>query len=133
MALHKRYIRIDAQNRIVYSFSDATEQPIEGDIQVGEADEDNYSIPIYVTGYPGVFKYKWSNGQITERTQEELQPEINAINKIKLRDFIIELQKQINACADLLTYTTINTADIIAKRDELIALRNAKIEEYNNL
>ena len=132
MANYKHYVRIDENNRVIKSFSDAFEQPIEGDKLVEESDNRHYNLQLYDENM--VLKYKWVEGTgIVERTQEEKQPEINAKRKEGLKQEIIDLQRRIDACANLLVYTTVDTTSIIAERDALIAERDSKIAEFNNL
>jgi len=132
MANYKHYVRIDENNKVIKSFSDAFEQPIEGDKLVEESDNRHYNLQLYDENM--VLKYKWVEGTgIVERTQEEKQPEINAKRKEGLKQEIIDLQRRIDACANLLVYTTVNTTSIIAERDALIAERDSKIAEFNNL
>jgi hypothetical protein len=126
------YVRIDEQNRVIKSFSTDFEQPLEGDKLVAENAGRHYNLDIY--GLDGVLKYKWVEGTgVVERTQEEKQPEINAMKKASLQQIIIDLQKRIDACANLLTYTGVNASDIEVEMNALITERDNKIVEYNNL
>lgn len=73
---YKHYIRIDSNNIIIHGFSDAFEQPIEGDIPLQGDLGRHFQIPL--TTERGQFKYKLEDSAFVERATEELDAEWNA-------------------------------------------------------
>lgn len=66
---YKHYIRIDAKGYVIKAFSDAFEQPQEGDILVAETEERHYNPELFtMVGAP---RYKWSEGQMVETPGNE--------------------------------------------------------------
>jgi len=79
-------------------------------------------------------KYKkWSGDNLVDMTQEEKNAVDKADNIQSLKSKIINLQKEIDACANLVTYTDADETEINATKDALIISRDAKIVELNNL
>lgn len=76
MDFNKHYIRIDFNNIIIHGFSDAFEQPKVADICINEQGgrhfELNGVINPPLTTDSGMFKYKYVNGIVAERTVDEL-------------------------------------------------------------
>ncbi|UKS27206.1 hypothetical protein LOZ80_38100 [Paenibacillus sp. HWE-109] len=70
---YKHYIRIDTNNIVTHGFSDAFEQPQQGDVQLDGEFGRHFQTPL-TTGR-GQYKYKLIDGIITERTQTELDAE----------------------------------------------------------
>jgi hypothetical protein len=83
----KHYIRVDAQGSIVKGFSDAFEQPIEGDICIcdngGRQFEMDYEVNPPLFNADGKPLYKYENELIVKCTIDELalttEEKINAI------------------------------------------------------
>lgn len=79
---YKHYIRIDGESRIVDGFSDYYREPQEGDIQITENEDKEFrllgtykNISLFfkpIAAETPVYLYKYVDGQIKERTQEEL-------------------------------------------------------------
>lgn len=69
---YKHYIRINENNKIIYAFSDAFEQPLETDILIGETEERHCQFQVFSEKYFTKYKYKYINGQIIEKTEDEL-------------------------------------------------------------
>jgi hypothetical protein len=96
MSEYNHYIKIDSNNLVIYGFSDAFEQPIEGDIQLTGDFGRHYQTQL--TNLRGQFLYKWENGTMVERTQTKL----NAENQVpppeppSLQDQVIAMQQVIN-------------------------------------
>lgn len=82
---NKHYIRIDEENRVIKGFSDAFEKPKEGDIVINEKGGRHFRLPFENRVNPplktdeGVPLYKYENGEAKERTQEEIQADIDAL------------------------------------------------------
>jgi hypothetical protein len=74
---YKHYIRINESNDVIHGFSDAFEQPQEGDILILEDGPRHFheAFPDLLTNARGQFRFKWSDGHIVERTQQELDAE----------------------------------------------------------
>ena len=72
------YIRVKETN-LIKGFSDVFEDPIEGDICIDESDTRHFHIegetnPTMCNG-EGVYLYKYINGQIIKKTEEEIEAE----------------------------------------------------------
>lgn len=75
---NKHYVRVDAEERIIKGFSDAFEQPQEGDVCIEE--QGGYQFRLLAGGEEnptlcddaGVALYKMEEGQVKQRTQEEI-------------------------------------------------------------
>jgi hypothetical protein len=63
--LNKHYIRIDTNNYVIYSFSDAFEQPLETDILIEEG-ERHYNLDLRKDD--GSYNYKYVDGEIIQNT-----------------------------------------------------------------
>ena len=74
---YKHYIRISEAGIIIHGFSDAFEQPQDGDILVLENGPRHFHEvwPEPLTNERGQFRFKWADGQIVERSQKELDAE----------------------------------------------------------
>lgn len=80
---NKHYIRLDTENRIIKGFSDAFEQPIDGDICINKQGGRHFELlgvvnPLLMD-MQGIYLYKYVDGVIKERTTEEIQADINKI------------------------------------------------------
>lgn len=77
---NKHYIAIDTNGRIIKGFSDAFEQPIDGDICINEQGGRHFEMLGVVnpplTEETGVYQYKYVDGIVSERTTEEIQGDI---------------------------------------------------------
>lgn len=77
MYYHKHYIRLDAENRILYGFSDAFEPPLDGDVCINE--QGGYQFRLFpdgeenpsLIGANGIHLYKLDGGNIIETTPED--------------------------------------------------------------
>jgi hypothetical protein len=65
---YNHYIRIDANNIVIHRFSDAFEQPQDGDICVATNAGRHYNDPI--TDGQGNFIYKWDGIKMVDRTSD---------------------------------------------------------------
>lgn len=70
---YKHYIRVDANNIVIHAFSDAFEQPQDGDILVESDAGRHYNLQLM--NERGQYIYKVVNGQMVARTQTELDTE----------------------------------------------------------
>ena len=75
MLNYKHYVRIRKSDNVIirtYSSGFEQEQPqeTEEDILYRETNERHFNLDIYI--YPGVLKYKYIDGQIVERPENEL-------------------------------------------------------------
>ncbi|MCG8401359.1 MAG: hypothetical protein MJA84_07150 [Firmicutes bacterium] len=77
------YIKLDDQNRIVKGFSNAFEQPEITDICINEHGGRHFELngqinpPLF--NNQGIPLYKWDGTQVIERTQQEIQSDIDAL------------------------------------------------------
>jgi hypothetical protein len=69
---YKHYIRINSNNEIIHAFSDAFQSPEETDILLGETEERHCQFQVMSDKYIGKYKYKYVDGEIIEKTEEEL-------------------------------------------------------------
>jgi hypothetical protein len=69
---YKHYIRVDANNIVIHAFSDAFEQPQDGDICVATDAGRHYNPQL--TNEQGRYIYKYVDGQMVERSIDELYP-----------------------------------------------------------
>lgn len=83
---HKHYITVDERSRIMNGFSDAFRQPSETDICIIE--HGGYQFRLFPGGeenpalYDGMHMiplYKYENGKVVERTDEEIDADIAAL------------------------------------------------------
>jgi len=74
MESYKHYIRINEKNEIICAFSSAFQQPLETDILLKETEDRHCSFQVFSEKYLGKYKYKWINGKVLEKTEEELFP-----------------------------------------------------------
>ena len=81
--VYRHYIRLDLEGRIIKGFSDAFEQPIDGDICINEQGGRHFGmfgvINPPLTDMQGIYLYKYVDGVEAERTSEEIQRDIDAI------------------------------------------------------
>ena len=79
------YIRTNADGNITTGFSDAFEQPQENDILINN--QGGYQFRLFPDGeenpnlitYDGIALYRWTEGTVEQRTEEEIQTERNRI------------------------------------------------------
>ncbi len=69
---YKHYIRLNSQNEIIHAFSDAFNIPEEADILLEETEERHCQLQIMSEKYIGKYKYKYIDGKIIEKSEEEL-------------------------------------------------------------
>ena len=74
---YKHYIRTNEAGIIIHGFSDAFEQPQDGDILVLENGPRHFHLawPEPLTNERGQYRFRWIDGQRVERSQEELDAE----------------------------------------------------------
>jgi hypothetical protein len=74
---YNHYIRTNETGEIIHGFSDAFEQPQDGDILILEDGPRHFqeAFPESLRNERGQFRFRWVNGQRVERTQEELDVE----------------------------------------------------------
>jgi hypothetical protein len=86
--MSKHYIKIDENNNIIKSFTDAFESPDQDSIFVKENDR---HFNLNIMGFDGIYNYKYENNEIVKKTIQEKENELNAIeNKIKKVELIRE-------------------------------------------
>lgn len=80
---NRHYIRLDSEGHIIKGFSDAFEQPIDGDICISEKSGRHFEMlglpepPL--TNMQGIYIYKCVEGVAVERTADEIQGDIAKI------------------------------------------------------
>jgi len=74
---YNHYIRTNEAGEIIHGFSDAFEQPQDGDILVLENGPRHFheAWPEPLRNERGQYRFRWVNGQRVERSQEELDAE----------------------------------------------------------
>ena len=81
---YKHYIKLNSQNEIIHAFSNAFEQPEKTDILLKETEERHCQFQVMSEKYIGKYKYKYIDGQIIEKSEDELYPiEERKADKIK--------------------------------------------------
>lgn len=83
MGGYKHYIRVNAQDVVIHCFSDAFEKPGTDDICINEQAGRHFELfgqvnPLITTA-EGVPMYKWDGEQVVERTEQEIQADIDAL------------------------------------------------------
>lgn len=73
--MYKQYVRVSEAGIVIHGFSDAFEQPQEGDLLLSGREERHFDIPL--VNDRGQHKYKIVDGAMVERTQEEIDAEWN--------------------------------------------------------
>ena len=139
--LYKHYIRLNTNNEIIHAFSDAFEQPEKTDILLKETKERHCQFQVFSEKYLGKYKYKYIDGQVVEKSEEELYSEeerktdkIKAI-KVEAKRKILEkypYYKQINLIAEM-----DSKKDTKEKKQEMVdfinSVRNLSDEEENKI
>jgi hypothetical protein len=86
---YRHYIRLNSQNEITHAFSDAFICPFKDDILLKETEERHCQFQVMSEKYIGKYKYKYIDGKIIEKSEDELYPieemKINKIKEIKLK------------------------------------------------
>lgn len=86
MFYNKHYITVDEQNRIVDGFSNAFRQPTDTDACINE--QGGYQFRLFPDGeenpslldWDGMIPlYKWENGEVVKRTEEEVEADRAAL------------------------------------------------------
>ena len=82
MDFYKHFIRLDADKNIIYSFSDAFEQPQAGDICINEQGGRQFELLGQVNpalrNMQGVYLYRYANKKVVAKTPAEIQAEVDA-------------------------------------------------------
>lgn len=75
--MYKHYIRTNEAGTVVHGFSDAFEQPQDGDIQIYEGDQRHFHLahPWPLQNERGQYRFRWVNGQRVAKAQDELDAE----------------------------------------------------------
>ena len=101
---NKHYITLDEQNHIVNGFSDAFCQPTDTDICINE--HGGYQFRLFPDGEenPSLFDwngmiplYKWENGEVIKRTEEEIEADRKIANTPTIEQQIESLKQQLSA------------------------------------
>lgn len=83
--MSNHYIRIDNSNRIIKGFSSEFEEPQQNDICINEDGGRHFEmlgrVNPQLTDPNLIYIYKYENGQMLERTQEEILQDLQAIPK----------------------------------------------------
>jgi hypothetical protein len=74
---YNHYIRTNEAGEIIHGFSGAFEQPQDGDILICEDGPRHFheAFPDPLQNERGQFRFRWQDGQIVERSQQELDDE----------------------------------------------------------
>lgn len=135
---NKHYIRIDEQNRIIHGFSDAFEQPQEGDICINE--QGGYQFRLYPNGEenPALYEwnymiplYKWDGENVVARMQEEIDADIAALPEPEPTPTMDERVSELEAALMQTDEIAIELYEAQAVQEEInIAQDEALIEIY---
>lgn len=106
--MYKHYIKVDGNNNVISSFSDAFKEPDQDSILIIESTERHYNLDLfaYINGGINVYKYKYDKGNVVEKTFQEINNELNSIEnkeiKIKrIRTHLLKMSELVNS-----VYTT---------------------------
>ena len=115
---HKHYVITDERGCIVDGFSDAIHKPSEADICINE--EGGYQFCLFGIENPALFGteymiplYKWENGEVIERTEDEIAADIAAIPEAETPPTIDE------RVSDLETENALLKAQINAQTEQM--------------
>lgn len=72
--IYNHYLQINDSNEVISAFSDAFQQPKDGDILLCTTDQRHCQLQIYSEKYIGKYKYWWRDGKLVEKTEDELMP-----------------------------------------------------------
>ena len=83
--MYKHYIRLDSAGRVIKGFSDAFEQPQDGDISINE--DGGYQFRLTPTGsenqtlvdYDNIPLYKYEGGAVVARSTDEIKADRAAL------------------------------------------------------
>lgn len=73
---YRHYIRTNEQAVVIHGFSNAFEEPQEGDICINDVADRHFRLPLYTDS--SQHRYKFQGGQLIERSEDELQAELDA-------------------------------------------------------
>ena len=111
---NKHYITVDERSRIVNGFSDAFREPSETDICINE--EGGYQFRLFRGGEenPNLYEmehmiplYKYENGDVVKRTEEEIEADISALPEPEV------VPTQLDQMEAQLTYTAMMTDTLL--------------------
>ena len=137
---NKHFVSVDDQNRIVNGFSDAFRQPTEADICINE--QGGYQFRLFPGGEENpplhewqhmIPLYKYENGEVVKRTEEEIEADIAAMpvpeHKPTAEERIAELEA-VNAELEdaLCEMDASNQEEIAALNETVSALEDAICE-----
>lgn len=84
---YKYYISINEDNEVINFFNSSVKQPMPGDIYIQESKNRHEKLENLVDN-TGKFKYKYQDGRIIEKTEDELYPledlKIEKVNKLRV-------------------------------------------------
>jgi enolase len=114
MNYNRHYIRLDG-NLIVKAFSDAFEQPEEGDICVNENGGRHFNLDLYREDGLPRYKYDYENELILETTNEDL---VKQLETLVLKEELQELEKRLSD-TDWIIIRQMSTNDLDRKINDL--------------
>jgi hypothetical protein len=92
---YKHYIRINNKTQeIIHAFSNAFEQPEKEDILLYETEQRHCQLQVMSEKYIGKYKYKYINGKIIEKSEDELYP-IEERKADKIKEIKAEAERKI--------------------------------------
>lgn len=97
--MNNHYIKIDTDKNIIKGFSDAFEQPLINDICINEDGERHFELngiinPSLINSQ-GIYLYKYVNGEVVTKNDDEIQQEISELPVVVQEPTIADLQAQI--------------------------------------
>ena len=131
--MYNHYIRLQ-DNKIIKGFSTAFEQPLKDDVLIAEDAQRHFELngqtnPPLIEEH-GIEKYKYKDGKVEERTEEEIQEDIDALPEPepseteKLKARVEELEKGAGAGEQAAERGFATRID--ALEDRIIKLEGAK-------
>lgn len=119
---NKHYIRIDARNRIIHGFSDAFEQPRDGDICVDEQGGRHFELFSEINppllSELGISLYAWKGNKAVKRSDAEIQADIDVLPKSEQPDDLGKIIKEQAEKIELLTGCIMELTEMVLGGDE---------------
>ena len=119
---NKHYIRLDG-DKIIKGFSTAFEQPQEGDVLIAENAGRHFELGGQInpplTNDEGIALYKWDGTAVIERTQEEIQADIDKIPSPPKSEVEL-LRERIKVLEDELVKKDVLTRVELKQEEEII-------------
>ena len=120
---NKHYITLNERSEIINGFSDAFRKPAESDICINEQGgyqfrlfPDGEENPQFFDGMSMIPLYKYTNGEVQQRTEEELEADRAAWQEEQER--LANIPTQLDRVEAQVTFTAMMTDTLLPEEDE---------------